>query len=84
MIVEMFLKRKKSFAVPRDLALKLCVQYLLEELVIFQILGEQGKSINVYPGRWSVFKSIVNDKVVGIPKELTDYQLVELNFVKTR
>ncbi|MFN8250260.1 MAG: tRNA-dependent cyclodipeptide synthase [Ferruginibacter sp.] len=58
-----------------------CKKYLLEELVIFEILAEEGVLINVYPGKQlRIFKKIVTGELPGVSTELEKVSLVEMRF----
>lgn len=83
-VINKFLKRLNHFVVSNNEAFELSKKYLLEELVIFQILYQEDKSIIVYPGKWSVFESIINGNIGQILKNLSNYLLVELNFIKIK
>ncbi len=56
-----------------------CKRYILEELVIFEMLAEERFYINVYPGKQlTVFKKIVTNQLRGISNELERVSLIEL------
>ncbi len=61
--------------------LLLCRNYLLEELVIFEILSEENFCINIYPGKQlRVFKRIVDGSLPDVSKALEKVTLIEMRF----
>lgn len=62
---------------------QLGVNYLIEELAIFEMLINNGNYINIYPGKHlQVLKDIVKGEI-EVSDELKKYILVQLIFVKT-
>ncbi len=60
-----------------------CVNYLLEELAIFEMIVTDGYFINIYPGKQlKILKEIVKGNI-EVSEELKKYILVELKFIKT-
>ncbi len=60
-----------------------CVDYLLEELAIFEMIITDGYFINIYPGKQlKILKEIVKGNI-EVSEELKKYILVELKFIKT-
>lgn len=58
--------------------------YQLEELALFELLAEQGYTVNVYPGaHLPVMKDIVAGKFPGVMPLLERLTLVELRFRST-
>lgn len=56
-----------------------CKKYILEELVIFEMLSEEKFYINIYPGKQlRIFKKIVTGHLQQISHELEKVSLVEL------
>lgn len=55
--------------------------YQLEELAVFELLADEGYSVNVYPGaHLPVMKDLVDGPLVGVMPKLRDLILVELRF----
>ncbi len=79
--VDVFLRRQSEIKIDIIQARKLCVKYLLEEMVIFEILAEEKYTINVYPGnQLPIIKSICTGDLKGISEELEKIQAVEIKF----
>lgn len=56
-----------------------CKKYILEELVVFEMLSEENFYTNIYPGKQlRVFKNIVTGHLLQISHELQKVSLVEL------
>ncbi|MDD2987140.1 tRNA-dependent cyclodipeptide synthase [Flavobacterium sp.] len=79
--VDVFLRRQSEIKIDSIKARELCVKYLLEEMVIFEILAEEGYIINVYPGnQLPIIKSICTGELKEISQELEKIQAVEIKF----
>jgi tRNA-dependent cyclodipeptide synthase len=79
--IEQFFYRM-NFKNNSDIKLNLGVNYLIEELAIFEMMINNGDFINVYPGKHlQILKEIVKEKV-EVSEILKKYLLVELNFIK--
>jgi tRNA-dependent cyclodipeptide synthase len=62
----------------------LCKDYILEELVIYELLSSENLKTNIYPGNHlPVLKEIVRGNLPGISKNLEKINLVELKFIKS-
>ena len=60
---------------------ELCKNYLLEEIVIFELLAKEGYKLNIYPGQQlPVIKEIVNGTLKGISTILESISLIEIKF----
>jgi len=77
--VDAFLARKQPDRVVNDDARGHCVAYQLEELVLFELLAEQGYSTLIYAGaQLPIMKSIVSGHVHGASDALRNLVLIEL------
>ncbi len=79
-----FIKRqqnhKRTLAVDKQLAIRLCCEYLLEEIAVFSAVSEQGWHVELYPGpELSVLAEIENGQYDGIPTGLKQRINVELH-----
>lgn len=77
-LIHQFLERQGHIdGSPKQI--ELCKLYILEELVVFEMLAEEGCNINIYPGKQlRVFKKIVTRELRQISKDLEKVSLVEL------
>jgi tRNA-dependent cyclodipeptide synthase len=76
--VSTFLARKRNVIVD-DAILEHCVDYQLEELVLFEQMSEEGYRTLVYPGaHLPVMKGFVVGTLPGVAPQLEKYTLVEL------
>lgn len=79
--IDIFLRRQHNIKVYEERARHLCSLYLLEELVIFEILAEQGYLINIYPGnQLPIIKAICTGELPDISKPLEKIQAIEVKF----
>jgi len=79
-----FLARKLEVIVNQDVR-RHCVEYQLEELVLFELLAEKGYRNLVYAGaQLPIMKSIVSGAMDGISDFLTALNLVEIKFSRTQ
>ena len=79
--VNVFLRRQPDIKVSIDKARSLCCQYLFEELVIFEILAEDGYKVNIYPGnQLPIIKAIVTGQLKNVSEPLEGIQAVEIKF----
>lgn len=77
--IDVFLRRQKELHVTNEKARELCRSYLLEELVIFEILAEKGLKVNVYPGnQLPIMKKLVTGKLKQVSEILEKIQIVEI------
>ena len=81
--IEQFFNRME-FKNKSNLKLEKGINYLIEELVVFEMMIADGNYINVYPGKHlQILKEIVKEKI-EVSDVLKKYLLVELNFVKIK
>ena len=78
-----FIKRRKrnnqKILVDTQEALKLCCQYLLEEISVFSALSQQGWNVELYPGpELCVLAEVAKGKYSAVPKGLKERINVEL------
>ena len=79
--INIFLRRQNNIKVPMEKARELCRSYLFEELVIFEMLAENGYKVNIYPGnQLPIIKAIVSGQLKNISKPLESIQAVEIKF----
>ncbi len=77
--VKRMLKRNESIAVEHDEAIRLCCEYLLEEIAVFSTLSEQGWPVEIYPGsELHVLVEVSKGSFSCIPQGLKDRVNVEL------
>ncbi|MHC4123563.1 MAG: tRNA-dependent cyclodipeptide synthase [Planctomycetota bacterium] len=77
--VRRHIKRNQTLAVQPGEALRLCCEYLLEEIAVFSALSEQGWRVELYPGsELSVLVDIASGKYLKVPKGLKERVSVEL------
>ncbi len=82
-LVQQFLNRQGHIDATPD-QIEHCNSYLFEELVIFELLAEEGHLINIYPGKQLlVLKDIVSGKLSKISHSLKQICLVEMKFKYT-
>ncbi len=73
------LKKNQKMLVDTAEALKLCCQYLLEEISVFSALSEQGWNVELYPGpELCVLAEVAKGKYSTMPKGLKERINVEL------
>ncbi|MBS1684006.1 MAG: tRNA-dependent cyclodipeptide synthase [Bacteroidetes bacterium] len=78
---EAFIKRIKKSALTTTEIEKICQQYILEEMVVFEMLAEDDYRINIYPGKQlPVMEAIVNGKLKGVSDALEKIYLVDIKF----
>ncbi len=76
-----FLRRHDEIRISKEDAEKLCKAYLIEELVIFEMLSEDGLRVNLYPGnQLPIIKEIVSGRLPDVSKSLERIQAVEIKF----
>lgn len=79
--IDVFLRRQPEIKLSATEARKRCLMYLIEELVIFEILAEKGYYVNVYPGnQLPIIKAICMGKLKNISNSLEHIQAVEVKF----
>lgn len=79
--ISTYLRRRGNSAKYFRRGFELSRQYLLEELVIFEMLAEDGYTINIYPGsQLPVMKAIVSKKLPGVSPILEEIKLVEIKY----
>lgn len=79
--IEVFLRRQNNRKVSLEKAKELCRLYLFEELVIFEILAEEGYKVNIYPGnQLPIIKAIVTGQLKNVSKPLESIQAIEIKF----
>lgn len=80
--INIFLRRQKNIIkVSEERARELCRLYLFEELVIFEILAEDGYKVNMYPGnQLPIIKAIVTGQLKDVSVSLESIQAVEIKF----
>jgi hypothetical protein len=79
--VNVFLRRQQEIMIGLREAKDLCRLYLLEELVIFEILAEEGYNVNMYPGnQLPIIKAIVTGQLKNVSEPLEGIQAVEIKF----
>lgn len=79
--IDVYLKRQTTIRVDLKEARTMCFQYLLEELVIFELLAEEGFKVNVYPGnQLPIVKAICSGQLKKISRSLEQIQAVEVKF----
>lgn len=62
----------------------LCRKYLLEEIIIFEILAEAGLNVNVYPGnQLPAIIKIVAGKIRSVSETIETITLIEIKFKPT-
>jgi tRNA-dependent cyclodipeptide synthase len=77
--IDVFLRRQKELHVTNEKARELCRSYLIEELVIFEILAEKGLKVNIYPGnQLPIMKKLVAGKLMQVSEILEKIQIVEI------
>lgn len=80
-IISTYIGRQAKKPDSIEKAYQLSRKYLLEELVIFELLAEKGLTINIYPGsQLPVMKAIVKNELPGISPSLEKISLVEIVF----
>lgn len=79
--VNIFLRRQSDIKIPIQKAKELCRSYLFEELIIFEILAEEGLKVNIYPGnQLPLIKELVAGKLSDVSDILEKIQAIEIKF----
>lgn len=79
--IDVFLRRQSDIRVNYKKARELCCFYLIEELVIFELLAERGFVVNIYPGnQLPIIKAIVSGDLENVSEPLEKIQAVEIKF----
>ena len=77
--IKRLIKKNQTMSVDTPQALKLCCQYLLEEISVFSALSQQGWNVELYPGpELCVLVEVAKGKYSAVPKGLKERINVEL------
>ncbi len=81
--INVFLDRQKSVISDSQKARFYCQRYLLEEIIIFELMSERGFVENIYPGKQlKIMKEIIRGNLGGISEPILKSTLIELIFLK--
>ncbi len=79
--VNIFLRRQSDIKISIHKAKELCRSYLFEELIIFEMLAEEGLNVNIYPGnQLPLIKVLVSGKLNNVSEKLENIQAIEIKF----
>lgn len=79
--IDVFLRRQDEIKISLSEARKYCLEYLLEELAIFEVLAERGFLVNIYPGnQLPITKELVCGHLKNVSAPLEKIQAVEIKF----